>query len=140
MLSGREERTHGLADAGGGLTEQPCAFFGGGGGAGVSGQAPHPPWHCRAVRYGAAPDSWDALLTAMTHKGYTKQELISAGLAVNGKNGRLYDKFRNRLMLPVIDVRGDVVGFGSRVLDKSEPKYMNTPEHLHTASAVFCTA
>ena len=64
-----------------------------------------------AVRFGmgAAPDSWDALLTAMTHKGYTKQELISAGLAVNGKNGRLYDKFRNRLMLPVIDVRGDVV-------------------------------
>ena len=85
-----------------------------------------------AVRFGmgAAPDSWDALLTAMTHKGYTKQELISAGLAVNGKNGRLYDKFRNRLMLPVIDVRGDVVGFGSRVLDKSEPKYMNTPETL----------
>ena len=94
-----------------------------------------------AVRFGmgAAPDSWDALLTAMTHKGYTKQELISAGLAVNGKNGRLYDKFRNRLMLPVIDVRGDVVGFGSRVLDKSEPKYMNTPETL-TYSAVFCTA
>ena len=49
---------------------------------------------------------------------------------MNGKNGRLYDKFRNRLMLPVIDVRGDVVGFGSRVLDKSEPKYMNTPETL----------
>ena len=44
------------------------------------------------------------------------------------KNGRIYDKFRNRLMLPVIDHRGDVVGFGSRVIDNSEPKYMNTTE------------
>lgn len=85
-----------------------------------------------AVRFGmgAAPDSWDALLTAMTQRGYTKAELISAGLAVQSKNGHIYDKFRNRLMLPVIDVRGDVVGFGSRVLDKSEPKYMNTPETI----------
>ena len=49
---------------------------------------------------------------------------------VNGRNGRLYDKFRNRLMLPVIDTRGDVVGFGSRVIDNSEPKYMNTTETI----------
>ncbi|MBE6919028.1 MAG: DNA primase [Ruminococcaceae bacterium] len=77
---------------------------------------------------GASPDSWDSLLRAMTAKGYTKAELISAGLVVKNKNGGLYDKFRNRLMLPVIDVRGDVVGFGSRVIDKSEPKYMNTTE------------
>ena len=85
-----------------------------------------------AVRFGmgAAPDSWDTLLRAMTARGYTKTELIRSGLAVQNKNGGLYDKFRNRLMLPVIDVRGDVVGFGSRVLDKSEPKYMNTPETL----------
>ena len=69
-----------------------------------------------------------ALLRAMTDKGFTKQELLASGLVVNGKNGGLYDKFRNRLMLPVIDVRGDVVGFGSRVIDKSEPKYMNTTE------------
>ena len=77
---------------------------------------------------GASPDSWDSLLRAMTQKGYTKTELINAGLVVKNKNGGLYDKFRNRLMLPVIDVRGDVVGFGSRVIDKSEPKYMNTTE------------
>ena len=83
-----------------------------------------------AVRFGmgAAPDSWDALLRAMTAKGYTKQELLTAGLIVANKNGGFYDKFRNRLMLPVIDVRGDVVGFGSRVIDKSEPKYMNSTE------------
>lgn len=83
-----------------------------------------------AVRFGmgASPDSWDALLRAMTARGYTKQELLTAGLIVANKNGGFYDKFRNRLMLPVIDVRGDVVGFGSRVIDKSEPKYMNSTE------------
>ena len=83
-----------------------------------------------AVRFGmgASLNQWDALLRAMTDKGFTKQELLASGLVVNGKNGGLYDKFRNRLMLPVIDVRGDVVGFGSRVIDKSEPKYMNTTE------------
>ena len=83
-----------------------------------------------AVKFGmgASPDSWDTLLTAMTQKGYTKRELLDAGLVVQNKNGRLYDKFRNRLMLPVVDTRGDVVAFGSRVLDKSEPKYMNSSE------------
>ena len=83
-----------------------------------------------AVKFGmgAALDSWDTLLTAMTKKGYTKAELLEAGLVVQNKNGGLYDKFRNRLMLPVIDTRGDVVAFGSRVLDQSEPKYMNSSE------------
>ena len=85
-----------------------------------------------AVRFGmgAAPDAWDSLLLAMLQKGYTKAELLAAGLVAQGKGGHLYDKFRNRLILPVIDIRGDVIGFGSRVLDKSEPKYMNTPETI----------
>ena len=83
-----------------------------------------------AVKFGmgASPDAWDVLLTDMTKKGYTKSELLEAGLVVQNKNGGLYDKFRNRLMLPVIDTKGDVVAFGSRVLDKSEPKYMNSSE------------
>nr|WP_326190141.1 DNA primase [uncultured Oscillibacter sp.] len=83
-----------------------------------------------AVRFGmgASLDAWDVLLTAMTKKGYTKSDLLEAGLVVQNKNGGLYDKFRNRLMLPVVDTRGDVVAFGSRVLDKSEPKYMNSSE------------
>lgn len=83
-----------------------------------------------AVRFGmgASLDQWDALIRAMTAQGFTKKELLAAGLVAKGKNGNLYDKFRNRLMLPVIDVRGDVVGFGSRVIDNSEPKYMNTTE------------
>ncbi|MDD3346920.1 DNA primase [Oscillibacter sp.] len=83
-----------------------------------------------AVKFGmgASLDAWDVLLNAMTKKGYTKAELLDAGLVVQNRNGGLYDKFRNRLMLPVIDTRGDVVAFGSRVLDKSEPKYMNSSE------------
>ena len=83
-----------------------------------------------AVKFGmgASVNEWDVLLTAMTRKGYTKAELLAAGLVVQNKNGGLYDKFRNRLMLPVVDTRGDVVAFGSRVLDKSEPKYMNSSE------------
>lgn len=77
---------------------------------------------------GAAPDAWDTLIRAMMEKGYQKADLIEAGLAVAGKNGGIYDKYRNRLMLPVIDVRGDVIGFTSRVMDDSTPKYLNTPE------------
>ncbi|MBQ1242147.1 MAG: toprim domain-containing protein, partial [Oscillospiraceae bacterium] len=74
----------------------------------------------------------DCLLTAMTKKGYTKSELLTAGLVVNGKNGGVYDKFRKRLIFPVIDARGDVVGFGGRIVDKDDPgaKYMNTPETI----------
>ena len=79
---------------------------------------------------GASLDNWDSLLAAMLDKGYTKAELLAAGLVVQNQKGRLYDKFRSRLMFPVIDVRGNVVAFGGRVLDKSEPKYMNTTETI----------
>ena len=79
---------------------------------------------------GASLNGWDTLLTEMIHQGFTKAELLAAGLVVQNSQGRLYDKFRNRLIFPVIDVRGEVVGFGGRVLDKSEPKYMNTPETI----------
>ena len=78
---------------------------------------------------GYAPDSWNVLINAMKKKGYTEQELIDADL-VGQKNGRIYDRFRNRLMFPIIDVRGNVIGFGGRVLDDSTPKYLNTSETL----------
>ena len=84
-----------------------------------------------AVRFGlgAAPDAWDVLTKYLGEKGFDKLELIDAGLAVAGKNGGVYDKFRARLMLPVIDVRGDVAGFTSRILPGEEgAKYLNTPE------------
>ncbi len=79
---------------------------------------------------GAAPDAWTNLIQAMAQKGFNKRDLLDAGLAVSKDKGNIYDKFRNRLMLPVIDVRGDVIGFTSRILDDNPnaPKYMNTPE------------
>ena len=78
---------------------------------------------------GYAPDSWNALVDAMRKKGYTDKELQEADL-VGEKNGRIYDRFRNRLMFPIIDVRGNVIGFGGRVLDDSKPKYLNSNETL----------
>ncbi len=78
---------------------------------------------------GFAPNTWSALTDAMRQKGYTDQELIDAGL-VSEKGGRIYDRFRNRLMFPIIDVRGYVIGFGGRVMDDSTPKYLNSPETL----------
>ena len=84
-----------------------------------------------AVRFGmgASTPEWDGLIRAMTAKGYTKAELLKVGLAVQNKHGGLYDFFRNRLILPVIDIHGDVVGFGSRVIiAEDSPKYKNTNE------------
>ena len=77
---------------------------------------------------GFAPDSWDALINAMTKQGYDKRDLLDAGLAVSNKDGRIYDRFRNRVMFPIIDVRGNVIGFGGRVMDDSTPKYLNSPD------------
>lgn len=78
---------------------------------------------------GFAPDSWDALVKAMHARGYTDEELKQAGLVSESrKDGRIYDRFRNRLMFPIIDVRGNVIGFGGRVMDDSKPKYLNSPE------------
>lgn len=78
---------------------------------------------------GFAPNSWNGLCNAMRAKGYTDQELRDAGL-VSEKNGRIYDRFRNRLMFPIIDTRGNLIGFGGRVMDDSTPKYLNSPETL----------
>ena len=77
---------------------------------------------------GFAPDSWDSLINAMLKLGYDKRDLLDAGLAVSNKDGRIYDRFRNRVMFPIIDVRGNVIGFGGRVMDDSTPKYLNSPD------------
>ena len=79
---------------------------------------------------GFAPDSWDSLEKAMRQKGYSDFEMADAGLVRRGKSGGFYDTFRNRLMFPVIDVRGSVIGFSGRILGDGEPKYMNSPETL----------
>ena len=82
---------------------------------------------------GFAPDSWDGLCKAMQAKGYTEQELKDSGLVtVSQKNGRMFDRFRGRLMFPIIDVRGNVIAFGGRIIakDSDAAKYLNSPETL----------
>lgn len=82
---------------------------------------------------GYAPDSWDSMVKAMRAKGYTDQELIDSGLVTKSqKNGNLFDRFRDRLMFPIIDVRGNVIGFGGRIMKKDDnaAKYLNSPETI----------
>ena len=82
---------------------------------------------------GYAPDSWDSMVKAMRAKGYTDQELKDSGLVtVSRKNGNIFDRFRDRLMFPIIDVRGNVIGFGGRIIknDKDTAKYLNSPETI----------
>lgn len=91
---------------------------------------------------GFAPNQWDGLKKAMLEKGYTIEDLQDAGLVrtkhrqKTDENGNTvdsvstYDWFRNRVMFPIIDVRGNVIGFGGRVMDGSEPKYLNSPESI----------
>ena len=78
---------------------------------------------------GFAPNSWNGLTDTLRAKGYTDREMMDAGM-VSEKNGRIFDRFRNRLMFPIIDVRGNIIGFGGRVMDDSTPKYLNSPETI----------
>ncbi|GAA1624812.1 DNA primase [Actinoplanes couchii] len=85
-----------------------------------------------AERYGCgfAPDSWDALSKHLRLTGFTAEELVTAGLSKHARSGSLIDRFRRRLLWPIRDVTGDVIGFGARKLfdDDDGPKYLNTPE------------
>lgn len=74
---------------------------------------------------GFAPNSWNSLTDYLRSKGYTDDEIV-AGWLGGSKNGRVFDMFRNRVMFPIVDTRGNIIGFGGRVLDDSKPKYLNT--------------
>ena len=76
---------------------------------------------------GYAPNSWNALLNFLTGKGYKPEIIKKAGLIVQGAKGH-YDTFRDRIIFPIYDLRGDVIAFGGRSIDGSEPKYLNSPE------------
>lgn len=103
----------------------------------------------RKYGLGFAPDSWDTLKSFMLSKGYTEQELLDAALLAakrpqNGQQGggklHTYDKFRNRVMFPIIDRRGNIIGFGGRTLEADAPaKYLNSDETLvfHKRSSLF---
>lgn len=77
---------------------------------------------------GYAKDEWTDLTEYLKAEGYSPEEIVTAGLAVRNDKGRVYDKFRNRLMFPIINVRGSVVAFGGRALGEDPAKYMNSPE------------
>ena len=82
-------------------------------------------------KLGYAPEAWDKLSAAFLKRGVKKEFLLEAGLAAERKNGQgVYDRFRHRVIIPIADERGRVVGFGGRVLDDSTPKYLNTPETI----------
>ena len=75
---------------------------------------------------GYAPDGWQNLSAAFPD--YQSTTLNETGLVVSGEDGKRYDRFRDRIMFPIVNVRGQVIGFGGRVLEKGEPKYLNSPE------------
>lgn len=83
----------------------------------------------KTFRIGFAPDSWDALMSHLKAKGADEKLIEQSGLvSVNEEKKRVYDRFRGRVMFPVLDVSGKPVAFGARILDKGEPKYLNSPE------------
>jgi DNA primase len=77
---------------------------------------------------GYAPDSWDRLTETLGTSAERREALIQAGLAVRKDTGGCYDRFRDRVMFPIHDYRGRIIGFGGRIIDKGEPKYLNSPE------------
>lgn len=77
---------------------------------------------------GYAPDSWDKLTKLLSSKGYSNDEITDAWLGARSKKGSIYDIFRKRVMFPIVDLRGNIIGFGGRVLDGSQPKYLNTSQ------------
>ncbi|MCR4427483.1 MAG: DNA primase [Firmicutes bacterium] len=87
------------------------------------------PDSCKAFMLGYAPASWDSLVAALSRRGIEEAVLVESGLALRGSQGRrLYDRFRDRIMFPILDVQGRVVGFGGRALGEGTPKYLNSPE------------
>lgn len=92
-----------------------------------------------AFGIGFAKDSWSDITDFLNENGFKNDEIVEAGLAVKNEKGHIYDKFRNRLMFPVIDVRGNVIAFSGRALGESNAKYMNSPETpvYHKGSNIF---
>ncbi|MEO8648529.1 MAG: DNA primase, partial [Acidobacteriota bacterium] len=83
----------------------------------------------KAFRIGYSPDSWDALLTKLRETGASDELIEQSGLvSVNEEKNRVFDRFRGRIMFPVLDASGDPVAFGARAMGSDEPKYLNSPE------------
>ena len=93
----------------------------------------------RRFGLGYAPDDFGGLLHYLRRRGFTEAELEHSGLVKRSAKGNLYDIFRHRVMVPIIDVRGSIIAFGGRVLDDSKPKYINSPETMvyHKSRTLF---
>lgn len=79
---------------------------------------------------GFAPNKWDGLMNYLTKSGYAAEEQLAVGLIVSRDTGGYYDRFRNRLIFPIRNIKGRVAGFGGRALDDSLPKYLNSPQTI----------
>ena len=77
---------------------------------------------------GFSLNSWEALKQHLVKRDYTESELVTAGIIIEGEGGGTHDRFRHKLMFPIHDSRGRITGFGARVLDDSQPKYINSPQ------------
>lgn len=84
----------------------------------------------RKYGLGFAPDAWDTLTKFLQKKGFSEEELLAADVTHRSKKGTLFDAFRNRVIFPIVDTKGMVIGFGGRVMDDSQPKYLNTAKTL----------
>lgn len=82
----------------------------------------------RTFGLGYAPDSWDSLRNHLREKGFSYEDQFSASVVSQGRTGSYYDLFRHRIIFPIIDLRGSVVGFGGRLLGAQGPKYINSPD------------
>jgi DNA primase len=84
----------------------------------------------REFRVGYSPSAWDRMIVGARQSGFTEEELVAAGLAQRGRGGALYDRFRGRIMFPLANARGRVLGFGARAMAEGRgPKYLNTSEN-----------
>jgi len=83
----------------------------------------------RQFKIGYAPDGWDFLISQLGKTTESLNALRTTGLIITNENNKTYDRFRDRIMFPITDQRGRVIGFGGRILDQGEPKYLNSPEN-----------
>lgn len=82
----------------------------------------------KTYQLGYAPDGWSYLTDKLADKEAMRKALIDSGMLVEKSPGNYYDRFRDRIMFPIVDKRGRIIGFGGRILDQGEPKYLNSPE------------
>jgi len=93
----------------------------------------------KKYKIGYAPDGWNFVQDALNKQSFSDQQLLQTGLLIQNDKQKKYDRFRDRIMFPITDQRGRNIGFGGRVLDKGEPKYLNSPENIvfHKGSELY---